>query len=101
MPRANDPNLRPRKKLAQKEIIFEYFAPAAEAVFLAGTFNHWAPDACPLKRERDGKWKTALKLAPGRYEYRYRVDHVWENDQRAVECVPNAFGSWNCVITVS
>ncbi len=90
-------NKLPRK---EKKVEFEYFAPQAKQAFLAGTFNHWDTEAFPLKRDRDGKWRVALSLSPGRYEYRYFVDGVWENDQRTVECIPNAFGSWNSVITV-
>lgn len=87
-------------KRLEKKLEFEYFAPHARMVHLAGTFNDWNVEACPLKKDSEGKWKVTLTLAPGRYEYRYLVDGVWENDQRPVECVPNAFGSWNCVVTV-
>ena len=83
-----------------KRVDFEYFASEAQKVHLAGSFNGWNPAAAPLKKERDGKWKISLPLPPGRYEYRYLVDNEWQNDQRPVECVPNAFGSWNCVVEV-
>lgn len=92
-----------KSKLKQeiaKKVIFEYFAPDAKSVKVAGTFNNWNADESPLKKGRDGKWKTEMILPPGRYEYRYRVDESWENDQRPVECIPNTFGSWNCVIAV-
>ena len=100
MANAREPKSKPAQKLAKQKAVFEYFAPAAQAVFVAGTFNHWEEGACPLKRDRSGKWRLELALPPGRYEYRYLVDGVWENDQRPVECVPNAFGSWNCVVTL-
>lgn len=89
------------KKSKEKAVVFECFAPMARAVHLAGTFNDWNVASCPLKKDHSGKWKVKLLLAPGRYEYRYLVDGVWENDQRPVECIPNAFGSWNCVVTVA
>jgi 1,4-alpha-glucan branching enzyme len=94
--------MKPIKKIERREskVDFEYFAPESKTVFLAGTFNAWDTQACPLRKERNGKWTVSLSLGPGRYEYRYLVDGVWENDQRTVECVPNAFGSWNCVIKV-
>lgn len=100
MPRGGDPNSKPTKKLNEKKIAFEYFAPQARQVHVAGSFNDWQAESCPLKKDRSGKWTAELKLPSGRYEYRYLVDGVWENDQRPVECVPNAFGSWNCVVTV-
>ena len=93
------PQSKAMKKLKRK-VIFEYYAPMARRVHVAGTFNNWNLEACALRKDRSGKWKTALSLPPGRYEYRYLVDGIWENDQRPVECVPNAFGSWNCVVTV-
>ena len=94
------PNFRIDKKLRKKKVTFEYFAPHARSVSLAGTFNEWSHSTSPLKKDRTGKWKLEIALSPGRYEYRYFVDGAWENDQRPVECVPNAFGSWNCVIKV-
>ena len=84
----------------EKKIEFEYYAPLAKTVELAGTFNDWDPTQVSLKKDRSGKWKAALPLTPGRYEYRYLVDGVWQNDQRPMECVPNAFGTWNCVLEV-
>ena len=95
----NNPNVGSKKGLTKK-VIFEYYAPLARMVQVAGTFNDWNPQASPLKKDKTGKWRTELSLSPGRYEYRYFVDGVWENDQRPVECVPNTFGSWNSVVTV-
>ena len=96
-------NLPPRaksKSKVEKKITFEYFAPQAEKVELAASFNAWNPQKTPLKKDRDGKWKTTVMLLTGRYEYRYRVDGNWQNDQKPVECVPNPFGSWNCIIEI-
>ena len=92
--------VKPKKATAQK-VAFEYFAPHAKSVELAGNFNNWNPAKTPLKQEHDGKWKVTLELGPGRYEYRYRIDGQWHNDQRPVECVPNPYGSWNCVLQIS
>ena len=89
-----------KKNKLGKKIEFEYYAPQAHKVKLAGAFNDWNPDETPLKKNGNGKWKVSLTLPPGRFEYRYLVDGSWENDQRTVECVPNAFGSWNCVVEV-
>lgn len=82
------------------KIEFEYFDPNAQSVKVAGSFNQWNADEFPLKKSKEGKWKGTLKLSQGRYEYRYLVDGLWENDQRPVECVPNTYGSWNCVVEV-
>ncbi|MBI3313005.1 MAG: isoamylase early set domain-containing protein [Candidatus Omnitrophica bacterium] len=93
------PNIFKNKKL-EKVVLFEYYAPLAKKVQLAGTFNKWSPVGTELKKDPKGKWKISLKLPQGRYEYRYFVDGDWQNDQRPVECIPNAFGSWNCVVAV-
>jgi 1,4-alpha-glucan branching enzyme len=91
---------RGKHKKPEKKIVFEYFAPQAEKVELAACFNQWEPAHTPLKMERHGKWKVTVALPPGRYEYRFRVDGNWQNDQRPVECVPNPFGSWNCILEI-
>ncbi len=83
-----------------KKIDFEYYAPQARQVKLAGGFNGWNAEETPLKKDHNGTWRLALNLPAGRYEYRYLVDGSWQNDQRPVECVPNSFGSWNCVVEV-
>ena len=86
---------------SEKGIVFEFYAPSADDVRLAGTFNDWDPSKHRLKKSSDGRWHLSLKLKSGRYEYRYMVDGDWENDQRPVGCVPNAFGTWNCVVEVA
>lgn len=100
MPRVQLTKAKPKNKL-EKTTTFEFYAPQAKQVSLAGDFNRWDPTKCRLTKSPDGKWKTELKLKAGRYEYRYLVDGDWENDQRPVECVPNTFGSWNCVIEIN
>ena len=82
-------------------------APAAQAVFIAGTFNEWQPTALALKRGDAGDWNTTLDLRPGRYEYKFIVDGAWcceagcEHAYRGcANCVPNAFGTMNRVLEV-
>lgn len=87
-------------KSCEKTIEFKFYAPQAKKVSVGGGFNDWKPEKTALKKDAKGNWKTSVTLSPGRYEYRYLVDGVWQNAQEPVECVPNAFGSWNCVVTV-
>lgn len=82
------------------KITFEFYAPEAKQVTLAGSFNGWSTTETALKKDRSGHWKIALALRPGRYEYRYLVDGKWQNDQNNTNCVRNAYGSNNCVIEV-
>ncbi len=84
-------------KVAAKKVQFEFSAPEAREVFIAGEFNHWDSKANPLKKDKNGIWKTVIPLAEGRYEYRFLRDGNWENDRLCSGCVPNHLGSLNCV----
>jgi 1,4-alpha-glucan branching enzyme len=84
-------------KVLTKKVPFEFLAPEAQEVYLAGGFNDWDINANPMKKDKKGLWKTSLSLEPGRYEYRFLVDGNWENDPSCCDCVPNEFGSENCV----
>ena len=86
-----------RVKAAPKKVQFEFLAPHAHEVSIAGEFNHWDARANPLKKNKNGIWKTSIPLAAGRYEYRFLKDGNWENDRSCSVCVPNHFGSLNCV----
>ena len=88
------------KKSANEKVIFEYSAPEAREVSLTGDFNGWDTRTNPMKRDRNGLWKTTLPLSPGRYEYRFLVDGQWENDPSCSGCVPNQLGSMNCTRTI-
>jgi 1,4-alpha-glucan branching enzyme len=80
---------------------FEFFAPEARAVFLAGSFNDWSPAATPMHRQTEVKWVTKLLLPPGRYEYQFVVDGRWTPDLKAADEMPNPFGGFNSVVEVS
>jgi 1,4-alpha-glucan branching enzyme len=97
----SSPNKSSAKKKLGKKVEFSYYAPQAKKVAVGGCFNNWNADKNPMTKDKNGDWSTELSLAPGRYEYRFYVDGDWQNDPHCVECVPNAFGSWNCVIQVS
>jgi 1,4-alpha-glucan branching enzyme len=86
-----------KTKTQTKNIQFEFLAPEANEVYLAGDFNNWNTGIHPMKKNRDGVWKTSLPLKPGRYEYRFFVDGNWKTDPSCPGCVPNEFGSQNCV----
>lgn len=88
------------KKQVTEKVLFEFRAPEAQEVCLAGDFNNWDVRANPMKRNKIGLWKVTLPLAPGRYEYRYISDGCWESDPSCSCCAPNQFGSMNSVIIV-
>ena len=78
-----------------------FYAPAAETVFVAGTFNDWQPSAMPLQRQTDGRWAVELLIEPGRYEYRFVVDGQWTDDPLSSAYVSNPFGGLNCVLVAA
>ena len=86
-----------KTKILTKKIPFEFLSPEAQEVYLVGGFNNWDVNANPMKKDKKGLWKATLSLKPGRYEYRFLVDGNWENDPLCCDCVPNEFGSQNCV----
>jgi 1,4-alpha-glucan branching enzyme len=88
---------KPKVKTLTKKVQFEFPAPEALEVYLAGDFNNWDSSANPMKKDKKGIWKTAVSLKPGTYEYRFLKDGNWENDPSCSQRVPNEFGSQNCV----
>jgi 1,4-alpha-glucan branching enzyme len=86
-----------RGKVMTRKVLFEFLSPEAKEVYLAGEFNRWDTHANTMERDKDGIWRTTLSLKPGRYEYRLLVDGNWENAPSCSGCVPNVFGSQNCV----
>ena len=85
--RSSGPRLEP--------VRFEFTHPTATTVCIAGTFNHWQPDAKPMHPVGDGRWLKETGLAAGTYEYCLVVDGRWMPDPLASESVPNPFGGRN------
>jgi 1,4-alpha-glucan branching enzyme len=92
----------PRRPPSKPLITFEYFDPSATTVALAGDFNEWDQKGRPLKRDAGGLWKVALRLAPGRYEYKFVVNgERWEEDPLNLHRVRNQHGTFNSIRTVA
>ncbi len=85
----------------ERHMTFSLYAPEAGCVSLAGEFNAWSPDACPLDKAPGGMWERVLALPPGRYEYKFIVDGLWQNDPGCTVYAPNPFGGENSVLIVS
>ena len=73
----------------------------AQEVILTGDFTGWSAEGIRLSKGPDDTWTAPLALAPGRYEYRLRVDGLWRDDPAAAERVPNPFGTENAVVRVT
>ena len=80
---------------------FEFTNPKATTVCIAGTFNHWQPEAKTLHSSGVGNWWKETSLAPGTYEYCLVVDGKWMTDPLARESVPNPFGGRNSILRVA
>jgi len=82
-------------------VCFEFTHPTATTVCVAGTFNHWQPEAKALHPIGGGHWRKETVLPPGTYEYRFVVDGHWLADPLARETVPNPFGGRNSILQVA
>lgn len=79
---------------------FEYHAPGAHQVALAGDFSQWQARV-PLRKKADGTWVAELPLAPGHYEYVFVVDgQRWVADPHAARYREDGFGNRNAVLSV-
>ena len=73
-------------------ILFQFEAPSARYVNLAGNFNTWCgtegtgrfdQTIDPMQDDDgDGVWQIVKPLRPGRYQYKFVIDHGvrWEMD---------------------
>jgi 1,4-alpha-glucan branching enzyme len=80
---------------------FAFPAPAARQVSLAGDFNNWDPQTMPMHKGPDGVWHLSVPLQPGRHEYRFIADGVWQDDPAAQQKTANSLGGENCVKVVA
>jgi cellulose biosynthesis protein BcsQ len=80
-------------------VVFAIAAPGARRVQLCGDFNSWTLEESDMTLS-GGVWKTVMKLAPGRYRYRYVVDGVWQSDPLNEDAEPAPYGGRNSVFVV-
>lgn len=97
-PALSKPNRRTsRTSRTSRPIQFVFLAPAARQVSLAGDFNDWNPTLMPMNKAADGMWHLTVTLQPGRHEYRFFADGVWQDDPIAQLRTSNSLGGENCV----
>lgn len=53
---------------------FNYYAPDAQSVYVAGSMNGWSGTADAMLKDKAGWWTITLPLAEGDYEYKFAVD---------------------------
>ena len=85
----------------RRRVTFKVAAAVGSKVFLAGSFNDWNAEECPMK-DKDGKgvFSCMRMLAPGRYEYKFIVDGIWDIDASNPNFVSNDMGTLNSVLEV-
>ncbi len=81
------------------KVTFQYEAPDASNVFLAGEMNGWSDSANPLTNE-DGVWSLVLDLEAGSYQYKFVVDGQWNADPNNANGTDDGFGGQNSLVTV-
>lgn len=75
----------------------------ATKVNLAGDFNNWDEKALPMKKLKNGLFKTTIELETGKqYEFRYLIDNKrWVNDDGADSYSFSEYGNCdNSVVTI-
>ncbi len=86
----------------RRRVTFRFVAPPASVVYLAGSFNGWAPTACRLAYAAvERAFVTELQLRPGLHEYKFIVDGYWCVDPACPDWTANDHGSLNSVIHVA
>ena len=91
----------PKRKIYRQKVTFALKAAHAKEVSLLGDFNNWDAAVNPMKRDKDGVWKSTLILPSGRYEFKFMVDGRWREASKTEPSVPNSFGTLNNVLVVA
>lgn len=88
------------EKVTKKRVAFQFEAPNAREVYLIGTFSGWNLNAHPMKKNKEGVWKTMVNLIPGTYEYLFLVDGEYAEDPHAKISKPNEYNGHDSVLIV-
>ncbi|MDD5089558.1 MAG: isoamylase early set domain-containing protein [Candidatus Wallbacteria bacterium] len=82
-------------------VVFQFEAPEAGNVSIAGDFNSWDPKSDELFHLGGGKWGITLYLKPGRYQYKFVVDdQTWTADPASAETEDDGYGGRRSIIYV-
>lgn len=81
---------------------FTYLAPAANTVYIVGSFNGWVKGATQMKQDgKTGVWIAEVLMRPGEHTFMYLVDgKVWVVPPLAEDFVTDGFGQTNGVVIV-
>ena len=94
------------------EVVFRFYFPAARRVQLGGSWpeNNWGEGLAQTgsylvglmeKNPQTGTWARTECLAPGRYEYKFRIDELnWKEDPNNPQRVDDSYGGFNSLLIV-
>ena len=88
-------------KRVSKPVNFICHAPGAKQVSVIGDFNHWEPNANPMKRQPDGAWMVQVYLSHGHHQYVFCVDGQKYLDPRAQGVTQNPEGERVSLLAIS
>ena len=98
--KAAKPAVKVAAKAAAQAVEYSCYSPDSGIDEVAGDFNGWVPSKNPMKKDASGNWSVKIKLAPGRYAYKFVYDGAaWELDRNAPAMV-DVSGNLNSVIDV-
>jgi 1,4-alpha-glucan branching enzyme len=91
----------PGPEMTREGVSFNFYAPQAKSVAIAGSFNAWDMHKDGLSgANKKGLWSIVIPLHEGRYEYLFIVDGKnWQPDPSVPE-VDDGFGGKNSVLLV-
>ena len=89
------------RRTRKKRVEISCYAPEAQSLNIAGSFNDWDLEQTPMKKDEAGYWLVSLLLPKGRHEYRFVADGHWFSDQQADDSAPNPHGSHNSILVVA
>ena len=88
--------------VAKKRIVITFKTEPNSTVYIAGSFNDWAPAEKKLADKLgDGVYSATITLAPGLYEYKFVVNGIWTLDPDPDrDWTQNGLGTLNSVLRV-
>lgn len=75
---------------------------AAHSIAVVGDFNGWNKTADLMAEESSGKFSLTLRLAPGRYSYKFVINNEWYiPDPLCNRFVHDGYGGKNSILNVN
>lgn len=85
-----------------RDVVVDVHLDGVRSVAITGDFTGWSDGGIALREQGSGgTWRARLKLQPGEYQYRLKVDGRWADDPSASRRVANPFGGVNDVLVVA